>query len=55
MKILALASICCVLTACVDNGTTLGTLCLQKDPNLMTDREIEMCKTYLQRPILYQN
>lgn len=40
------------LTACVDNGTNLQTICLHKDPNAMTDREVEMCKAYLQRPVI---
>lgn len=43
------------LTACTNNGTNLETMCLHKDPNTMTDREVDMCKAYLQRPIVYQN
>ena len=43
------------LSACVNNGTNLETMCLHKDPNAMTDREVDMCKAYLQRPVIYQN
>lgn len=54
MKILMIC-LCLVLTACANNGANLETMCLHKDPNAMTDREVDMCKAYLQRPIVYQN
>ncbi|MBQ3696110.1 MAG: hypothetical protein II938_03990 [Alphaproteobacteria bacterium] len=54
MKIFTIA-LCLGLAACVSGGNDLQTLCLHKDPNQMTDREVEMCKAYLQRPAIYQN
>ena len=54
MKIFTMA-LCLGLAACVNNGNNLETLCLNKDPNQMTDREVEMCKALMQRPVLYQD
>lgn len=54
MKIFTIA-LCLGLVACVNNGNNLETLCLQKDPNQMTDREVEMCKAFVQRPLIVQN
>ena len=55
MKIF-IVSLCLFLSACATNNTpNLPTICLEKDPNTMTDREVEMCKAYLQRPVIYQN
>ena len=54
MKIF-ISSLLLVLSACSNNANNLQTICLQKDPNDMTDREVEMCKVYLQRPVIYQN
>ena len=54
MKIFTIA-LCLGLAACVNNGNNLETLCLNKDPNQMTDREVEMCKALMQRPVLYQD
>ena len=47
--------LCLCLTACSNNLSDLEILCHYKDPNQMTDREVEMCKTFLQRPIVVQN
>lgn len=54
MKLFTL-TLCFGLAACVNNGYDLETLCLHKDPNQMTDREVEMCKIFLQRPIIVSN
>ncbi|MBQ4471877.1 MAG: hypothetical protein II942_01340 [Alphaproteobacteria bacterium] len=43
------------LVGCVGNGNNLETLCFHKDPNQMTDREVEMCKSFMQRPLIVQN
>ena len=43
------------LTACVSNENHLETLCYHKDPNQMTEREVEICKAFLQRPLIVPN
>ena len=47
--------LCLCLGGCVGNGNDLETLCMHKDPNQMTDREVEMCKAFMQRPIIVPN
>ena len=47
--------LCLAVSACVQSGSNLETLCLHKDPNQMTDREVEMCKALMQRPIIYND
>ena len=54
MKIL-LMTICLGLAACADTTNNLENLCLHKDPNQLTERELEMCKAFLSRPIIYQD
>ena len=50
MKILIL-TLGLICTAC-STDNQLEKLCLQKDPNQMTEREIDLCKAFLQRPVI---
>jgi len=54
MKIFTI-SILLFLSACANNTPDLANTCMYKNPDTMSDREMELCKAYFQRPIIYQN